>query len=430
MIKLVVIADDLTGALDTGVQFAKKKISTLVTSNLNYDEKYNDYSVVVINTESRHLSPIQAKKIVKNILLDFSDKGISFFYKKIDSTLRGNIGSEIEGFIEGLKIQKLSLIPAFPLGNRTVKDGILYVDRIPLSETQFSRDILNPVKDSYIPDILEKQTSIKSTLKDKTSILSNLINSEKEIFVFDALTMIDLKNIGESLFRKNLLKYTAGSAGFAEILADYIEAEYWNNKILIDNDRCLFVCGSVNEISLKQCTYAETLGYNKETLNFKKIISHNCKELSGYMISNTDFKKKMEENKNILIKTCDSKNVIKETIDYAKINNLSIKTLTSNISNNTGQFVADLIFEYDLKNLIVFGGDTLTGILKKINCNYIIPLEEIVPGVVLTRAIYDNKFINIITKAGGFGDEDIIEKINSFMSLHLKILDKEKFNIV
>ena len=182
MIKLIVLADDLTGALDTGVQFTKKNISTLVTSNLNFDEKYNEYSIVVVNTESRHLSSSDAKKVVKNVLQNFSDKDIPFFYKKIDSTLRGNIGSEIEGFMEALEIQNLSLIPSFPLGNRIVKDGVLYVDKIPLSETQFSRDILNPVKDSYIPNILKKQTSIEYSLKNKNSDLNNLTNKKREIF--------------------------------------------------------------------------------------------------------------------------------------------------------------------------------------------------------------------------------------------------------
>ncbi|MGL4653849.1 four-carbon acid sugar kinase family protein [Cetobacterium sp.] len=414
MIKLVVIADDLTGALDTGVQFTKKNLSTIVTSNLNFNESYKDYDVVVVNTESRHLSNNEAKKNVEKALLEFSNKNVKFFYKKIDSTLRGNLGSELEGFIEGLSIQKLSLIPAFPLGSRIVKNGILYVNKIPLCETQFSKDILNPIKNSYIPEILKTQTSIKTSLKNVDNFVFELSEQEKEIYIFDALDTDDLVNIGKSLYKRSLLKYTAGSAGFAQVLADYIKGESKETPILLEDDRILFVCGSVNDVSLKQCKYAEILGYKTEVLKFQDIVGDNYKNSQSYILHNDDFRKKINNFKNILIKTSDSKEVISESIDYAKRNNISIKNITHNISNNTGELIADLLLEYDLKNIIVFGGDTLAGILKKISCDSIIPLKEIIPGVVFTKALVGDKSINIITKAGGFGDEDVIEKIHNF----------------
>ncbi len=58
------------------------------------------------------------------------------------------------------------------------------------------------------------------------------------------------------------------------------------------------------------------------------------------------------------------------------------------------------------------------GILKNIECQYIIPVSEIFSGVVFTRAIGKNISINIITKAGGFGEESIIERINEFLEKH------------
>ena len=82
MIKLVIIADDLTGALDTGVQFSKKNISTIVTADLNTEEISKDADVIVIDTESRHISAVEAKKRVKSVLSKFDKKKIKFFYKK------------------------------------------------------------------------------------------------------------------------------------------------------------------------------------------------------------------------------------------------------------------------------------------------------------------------------------------------------------
>ena len=59
----------------------------------------------VIDTESRHISKEEAKEKVKAIVSKFSKDKIEFFYKKVDSTLRGNIGSEIEGFVESIGIK-------------------------------------------------------------------------------------------------------------------------------------------------------------------------------------------------------------------------------------------------------------------------------------------------------------------------------------
>ena len=110
--------------------------------------------------------------------------------------------------------------------------------------------------------------------------------------------------------------------------------------------------------------------------------------------------------------------VMKKAIEYTEKNSISMENLTSNIANSTGQLVSDLIKEQNIRNMIVFGGDTLIGILKNIECQYIIPVSEIFPGVVFTKAVGKETAINVITKAGGFGEENIIERINEFLENH------------
>ena len=76
MIKLVIIADDLTGALDTGVQFSKKNMSVIVTTdlNFNFEEISKETDVIVIDTESRHIPADEAKERVKSTLSKFDKK--------------------------------------------------------------------------------------------------------------------------------------------------------------------------------------------------------------------------------------------------------------------------------------------------------------------------------------------------------------------
>lgn len=420
MVKLVIIADDLTGALDTGVQFSKKNMSAIVTTdlNFNFEDICKEADVVVIDTESRHIPADEAKERVKSALSKFDKKEIKFFYKKTDSTLRGNIGSEVEGFMEGLNIDEVSFIPAFPLGKRTVKDGVLYVNNVKLAETQFAMDILNPVTDSFIPDIINKQSDINVKLKDINEEFSPLDNKEKHIYIFDSENMEDMENIGKFLHNKNRLNYTIGNAGFAEVLTRYIKSDTKKEDIILEDDRILFVCGSVNITSLKQCKYAEKIGYCSDSLKFTNIISEDYKNSDNYITDKEYFKEKINNNKKFLLRTTDSEDVIKKAIEYTEKNSIPMEELTSNIANSTGQLVSDLIREHDIKNLIIFGGDTLMGILKNIGCQYIIPVSEIFPGVVFTRAVGKDTAINVITKAGGFGEESIIERINEFLENH------------
>ncbi|MHD0316257.1 four-carbon acid sugar kinase family protein [Fusobacterium sp. THCT1E2] len=420
MVKLVIIADDLTGALDTGVQFSKKNMSAIVTTNLNFnfEDICKEADIVVIDTESRHIPADEAKERVKSALSKFDKKEIKFFYKKTDSTLRGNIGSEVEGFMEGLNIDEVSFIPAFPLGKRTVKDGVLYVNNVKLAETQFAMDILNPVTDSFIPDIINKQSDINVKLKDINEEFSPLDNKEKHIYIFDSENMEDMENIGKFLHNKNRLNYTIGNAGFAEVLTHYIKSDTKKEDIILEDDRILFVCGSVNITSLKQCKYAEKIGYCSDSLKFTNIISEDYKNSDNYITDKEYFKEKINNNKKFLLRTSDSEDVIKKAIEYTEKNSISMEELTSNIANSTGQLVSDLIREHEIRNLIIFGGDTLMGILKNIGCQYIIPVSEIFPGVVFTRAVGKDTAINVITKAGGFGEESIIERINEFLEKH------------
>ena len=420
MVKLVMIADDLTGALDTGVQFSKKNMSAIVTTdlNFNFEDICKEADIVVIDTESRHIPADEAKERVKSALSKFDKKEIKFFYKKTDSTLRGNIGSEVEGFMEGLNIDEVSFIPAFPLGKRTVKDGVLYVNNVKLAETQFAMDILNPVTDSFIPDIINKQSDINVKLKDINEEFSPLDNKEKHIYIFDSENMEDMENIGKFLHNKNRLNYTIGNAGFAEVLTHYIKSDTKKEDIILEDDRILFVCGSVNITSLKQCKYAEKIGYCSDSLKFTNIISEDYKNSDNYITDKEYFKEKINNNKKFLLRTSDSEDVIKKAIEYTEKNSISMEELTSNIANSTGQLVSDLIREHEIRNLIIFGGDTLMGILKNIGCQYIIPVSEIFPGVVFTRAVGKDTTINVITKAGGFGEESIIERINEFLEKH------------
>ena len=111
MVKLLIIADDFTGALDTGVQFAAGGAETRVVTNTDYDFDRVDENVqvLVLDAETRHLSRDEAYRVVFHITKKAFESGIPFIYKKTDSALRGNIGSELKAVLDDDTVPKTVL---------------------------------------------------------------------------------------------------------------------------------------------------------------------------------------------------------------------------------------------------------------------------------------------------------------------------------
>lgn len=91
VIKLIIIADDLTGALDSSVHFARKGIRTAVLIDMAQGlEPYagSDIEVLAVNTASRHDAPEVAAGKIEKIVSEAMELKIPYIYKKTDSALR------------------------------------------------------------------------------------------------------------------------------------------------------------------------------------------------------------------------------------------------------------------------------------------------------------------------------------------------------
>ena len=163
--RLVVLSDDFTGALDTGVQFAGTGVETVVTT-LHADGSLpaaQRCTVLVVDTESRHLTAEAAGARVRDTVLRIRH-GIGvdaqaelpgdpriLWYKKTDSLLRGNIGSELAALMDAAGGGELAFVPAFPATGRTTTGGVQYLDGVPIDRTPFAPDQLNPIRSARVP---------------------------------------------------------------------------------------------------------------------------------------------------------------------------------------------------------------------------------------------------------------------------------------
>lgn len=415
MNKFVIVADDFTGANDTGAQFSKKGLKTIVISD-EYDfikikSGIENSDVLVINTESRFDSNDVAYDKYFTIGSILNKLGIINVYKKIDSTFRGNVGSEVKGLMNGLGVTIGLVAPAFPKVGRTTIDGKVYVNGELLENTSFAMDPRNPINTSDI------KRFFKETCKDV-----NLVNLNDEIkieefrqaneglYVFDASTNEDLEEISNLISTINKRKIIIGSGG----LAEFIPKSY----NLIQNKSVLGIVGSVNEAARNQIEYARDKVQN---INFVKLnIEDVLMDKDDFEIERIRkiFSNNIDNNKDTLIYTVDDIHDLDNSKSIGKSIGLSISQVSDKIAKFLGKLGAILINDKksNIGGLYLTGGDTAINVIKSLDVNGIEIIDEISSGIPYGY-IVDKRFKDtfIVTKAGGFGEDNTIEYVYEFL---------------
>jgi uncharacterized protein YgbK (DUF1537 family) len=218
---IAVIADDLTGANDTGVQYKKSGYKTIV--KINSDFNMNDienYDVVSINADSRILDMKSGYIKVLSIADRFNDIEYEYIYKKMDSVFRGNIGTEIEAVLDAVNPDITLAAPSFPANRRVVKNGYSYMLN---DEGELGKSIIN------VTELIQRELnrSIENIsldiVREGTDHLISYIESRLQdgvnVFLADAINDGDLKIIAEVYKKINKKVVFCGSAGLAQQLA-------------------------------------------------------------------------------------------------------------------------------------------------------------------------------------------------------------------
>jgi uncharacterized protein YgbK (DUF1537 family) len=414
MPKLLVIADDLTGANDTGVQFAGRGISTLVVTDAAgpLPGGADRFEVLVVNTESRHLDPKSAAERVKTAVRRGREAGVSHFYKKTDSTLRGNVGSELEALLAEAGGGCLSFVPAYPKLGRTTRNGLHYVDGSLLHETAFARDPLNPITDSSLAAIVNRQTDLRVRIVNPSDPHDGEIAGidEQEISVFNGATDDDLRRSGEWLKRWGRLRVLAGSAGFAEWLPDLMEFELSPVAAPSLAGPMLVVNGSVNEVSLNQIAHAQAAGWPVMELPSEALVPADGAESASARRLIAEIVAHDTPGAAMVLRSIACREDLDGFLRAGAAQGLTPDELHLRIAENTGRMVGQILRQAGFKLLVVFGGDTLTAISRACGWSGLLPRHEISPGIIVS-GIAGEEGLWLITKAGGFGQETLLPEI-------------------
>lgn len=134
--RYLIIADDFTGANDTGVQLKRRGYPTEV---LFAGKPVDSQNSIVIDTESRNALPGHAYEIVRHSLEQVDFGQFRYIIKKVDSTMRGNISQEIKAVDDVFHPELLVFAPALPALGRTTMDGVQCLRGVEICKTELSR---------------------------------------------------------------------------------------------------------------------------------------------------------------------------------------------------------------------------------------------------------------------------------------------------
>jgi uncharacterized protein YgbK (DUF1537 family) len=427
--QLAIIADDLSSCTDCGIQIARDGLQTLVvldqTRELSFDDKFD---VMAMDTDSRAVSTEEAYQRVK-IIASLVQHHFVSIYKSIDSTLRGNLGVEIDALMDVIDFDLATIAPAFPFYGRTTIGGIHYLHGKRISETEFASDPQSPVREADLIKLISSQSRRKvghielALLRQgNTAVakrLGELLSDNVELVIFDVRLETDLRRIILSVASSNYRSLWVGSTGLAGHISRILKVRpekpfRWQipENILKPT---LVVAGSASEVTREQLSkYKQQPGVAAVQLNPHKIILGRISREEEIVRCHTQLLNSLRKGIDIVLDVTSRRGDIATTQALGQKMGQNSIQVSTNIVEALAEITTLIIEKFPVYGLILTGGDTAKAICHHLGAKGIHILKEIEPGIPLARLIGNHELF-IIIKAGGFGNADTIIHANRLL---------------
>lgn len=414
---IAIISDDLTGAADTGIQFVYAGLRALVLLNAEAGV-LPQADVVVGVTESRHDSPESAREKVTAWARLLAGSQPAEVYKKIDSTLRGNLGAELDACMSAFPGRPAVFAPAFPAAGRITADGRHFLHGLPLEETEVRNDPTTPVRQSHIPTLLAAQTGrriaqvrlvdLEAGGDRLAQVLRSQIDSGAEIIVSDACTDQHLADLVAAVRSLGEPVLWTGSAGLARQLVTEHTGTPADKP---ETDKPLLtIAGSVSQTLRRQidhfcaATSTECIVADSGALTGPEApAAAEVQRVAAGTLRN------LRAGRSAVITTSLVPGAIKPGPEMVEI--------ARNISERLGEIAQTILAAGTVGALILTGGDTALGVCRSLGATAIQLRTELVPGVALGSLVGGaHADLPVITKAGSFGEVDVLCQISARLS--------------
>ena len=379
--RVLIVADDLTGAMDSAGPFAAAGVETwVVAMPMRCDPAtLKSARVVSVNTDTRHLPADRAAARVRDIVRHLGAGGFDIVVKKIDSTLRGNVVAETMALLDISGRREAVVAAAFPAQGRTVRGGVVHVDGRPLAQTAFAKDALSPPPLAPLQEVF---ALAKPGLRVQTVTSAQALHGGADVWVADSEVDADLTGIVTRFAARANDVLMVGSAGLTRALAlvcfDGGPAPTSPQRV---TGTIVFAVGSR---AMRSAEQVESLSTEPETTVLR---APNGRLQSG----------KIPSAQNL---------VLKATADEA-----GHEGDAERVAADMARHTIEIARSAKAQALVATGGDTAIAILAASDNPALQVLGDLMPGIPYARIRLGGTSLWLVTKAGGFGGRDTFRDV-------------------
>lgn len=416
-----IIADDLTGACDSGIQLYKKgyAVQVLIDRAACLNLKRESPYIYSVSTDTRSTGNEQAYQAVRETASTLREKGITWFYKKVDSVLRGSTGRELEAMLDELGYDVALIAPAYPVAGRIVRNGRLLVNTS-CSSADFSgvKAIAKSAKGSC--GTIELDAVRSENPLDFQQAVTECYRSGNRLMLVDSETEEDMKRIAHSIGRLPLRILPAGSAGLISHLRCLLERESAAHFQVIQREEgekasaslpIVMVIGTRHPVtlaqveSLKQCPddYAffllESEGLTEEA------IPRQLEQAQATFYAQPGL-----QHKRCIVVT--TNRIYRGT---GKAVEVGSDVFNGAITNALAQATHWVLECCGCSSLVLSGGATASAVLEHLGAHQITLMDEPMPGIVAGYTVRKGQRLYVATKSGGFGEKQALADLVRYM---------------
>lgn len=434
MPQCVVIADDLTGGNATGVLLKKMNYTAYTVMNAERIELTTiaDCDCVIYPTDSRGVDPETAYNRVYNVCELLKSDSVRVYSNRIDSTLRGNLGSETDAMLDSLGEDYVAIVaPCFPSSGRTLVGGYLLVNGLPLHKTDIAIDPKTPVKVSEPAVLFREQSKYKTAsifMKDLmhgkhylADLMKKHVEEGSRILVIDCVTQEDLDLIADAVITSKMKVAAVDPGVFTATLS---------RKLIVPaekkaKNRILAVVGSVHPNTKTQM---EELWLSQRTHN---VFVKTRELLESEEQRNREIKRVAEE----ILKECKLNVVSTVTGDgiypenridfapYMEKYQCTLDEVTGKINSAFAEITYQIFkSEPEFRGLYTSGGDVTVAVCERFDTAGLSLMDEVLPLAAYGQFLKGEfEGVHIVTKGGSQGTGGAINRCITYLKEKLYI---------
>jgi uncharacterized protein YgbK (DUF1537 family) len=376
--RVAIVADDLTGALDAAAPFAHRGAATeAYLPGADLPPPAERAAVISLSTESRNVTATIALERLQAALAQLAAEP-RLLFKKIDSTLRGHVVAETLACMRDSGRRHAVITPAAPAQGRVMRGGELFVHGQHLRDTPMAQDRLAPPPQvSLAQAFAGREAQVHAITDPGAWELSSAAGSH--VYVVDCASDADLQQVAQRAVADPSETLLVGTSGLAAAAAELcLPNGALPNAVDLPAAALLFVVGSRTPQSAAQVANLMTHpGVHLVTLGENPMpaaaMAHTpCRVLA-----------------------------IDQTVEYDALV----------AAARLAEAAQGILDAHSIGLVIVTGGDTAQALLRRLGVNRVQVLDEFRPGIALCLAHHAGRRLLVITKAGGFGDVDLFAEV-------------------